>query len=421
MATGKLTALKAKALKEPGRHSDGNGLVLYIKENGSKSWVLRSQVDGKRRDFGLGSFNDVSLADAREKADELRRQYRSGTDPVAAKRAAKAPAPTVPTFREAAEQAHKEHKGGWKNEKHKAQWISSLQAYAYPTIGDMPVDQIEGPAIRDLLAEIWLSKPETASRVKQRIGATLDWAYAKGYRKSEAPMRSVTKGLPRQPKKDNHFAALPYDQAPAMMAKLAETDTVGRQALRFLILTAARSGEVRGACWREIDLDQQLWTIPGDRMKAGKMHIVPLRPAAIAILEKLKAAYGDNPDQPLFPGKANKPLSDMTLTKVLRDGFGDEITVHGFRSTFRDWAAEQTDVAGDVVEAALAHTVQNRVEAAYRRTNYLEKRRVLMSMWGSFLLGENEATEEVVATDNADNTSRSAAPDLAHGVARSAA
>ncbi len=395
MATGKLTALKVKALKEPGRHSDGNGLVLYIKETGAKTWVLRIQVDGKRRDFGLGSLAEVSLAEAREKADDLRKQYRSGVDPVAAKRAVKQVARAVPTFREAAVQAHDEHKGGWKNAKHKAQWLSSLEAYAYPAIGDLTVDAIEGPAIRDLLANIWLTKPETARRVRQRVGAVLDWAYAKGFRKTEAPMRSVTKGLPRQPKKDNHHAAPPYEQAPALMATLAKSDSIGRLALRFLILTAARSGEVRGATWSEIDLDQKLWTIPGDRMKAGKTHIVPLQPAAVAILEQMKTAFGMAPDQPLFPGKANKPLSDMTLTKVLRDGFDDGITVHGFRSTFRDWAAEQTDVAGDVVEAALAHAVQNKVEAAYRRTNYLEKRRSLMAEWAAFVTGDAPSTPTV--------------------------
>jgi integrase len=208
-------------------------------------------------------------------------------------------------------------------------------------------------------------------------------------------MRSVTKGLPRQPKKDNHHAALPYEQAPALMATLAKGDSIGRLALRFLILTAARSGEVRGATWSEIDLEQKLWTIPGDRMKAGKTHIVPLQPAAVAILEQMKTAFGMAPDQPLFPGKANKPLSDMTLTKVLRDGFDDGITVHGFRSTFRDWAAEQTDVAGDVVEAALAHAVQNKVEAAYRRTNYLEKRRSLMAEWAAFVAGDTPSTPTV--------------------------
>lgn len=383
---GKLTALKAKSLRAPGRHSDGNGLTLFIKDSGSKSWVLRIQVDGKRRDIGLGSFDTVSLAEARDKADDIRRQFRSGVDPVAARRTVIAPEPKIPTFREAAAIAHGEHKGGWKNAKHKAQWLSSLEAYAFPDIGDLPIDQVDGPAIRDLLAKIWLSKPETARRVRQRVGTVLDWAYAKGYRSAEAPTRSVTKGLPKQPKKDSHFAALPYEQAPTVFEKLSASASVGRMALRFLILTAARSGEVRGACWREINLDQRLWTIPGDRMKAGKTHIVPLQSAAIEILWAMKRMFGDAADQTIFPGKNNKPLSDMTLTKVVRDGLSDDITVHGFRSTFRDWAAEQTEFAGDVVEAALAHAVQNKVEAAYRRTNYLEKRRDLMRCWESFLI-----------------------------------
>jgi integrase len=389
---GKLTALKAKALTAPGRHSDGNGLCLLIKESGAKSWMLRIQVDGKRRDLGLGSFNDVSLAEARDKADEMRRQVRGGVDPVAEKKAAKAIVKATPTFAEAAVSTHEEHVGGWRNEKHKAQWISTLKTYAFPEIGGTPVDKVEGPAIRDLLSAIWLTKPETARRVLQRIGTVLDWAYAKGHRQSEAPMRSVTKGLPRQPKKDQHFRALAYEDAPAVMAKLAETETIGRLALRFLILTAARSGEVRGATWREIDLEQGLWTVPADRMKANKTHIVPLQPAAIAILQVLKKAHGDKPDQIIFPGKAGKALSDMTLTKVLRDGFEGAVTVHGFRSTFRDWAAERTEFAGDVVEAALAHTVQNKVEAAYRRTNYLEKRRDLMRRWAEFVLPPVESS-----------------------------
>ncbi len=389
---GKLTALKARALREPGRHSDGEGLTLFIKDSGAKSWVLRMQTSGKRRDFGLGSFETVSLAEAREKASEIRKQLRNGIDPVAAKRAAIIEAPRTPTFRQAAAIAHDEHKGGWKNAKHKAQWLSSLEAYAFPDIGDIAVDEVEGPAIRDVLAKIWLSKPETARRVRQRIGTVLDWAYAKGYRLAEAPTRSVTKGLPKQPKKDRHFAALPYEQAPAIFTQLSSTESIGRRALRFLILTATRSGEVRGACWREIDFTRNLWTIPAERMKAGKTHIIPLQRTAIIILDDMKYMYGDAPDQTIFPGKANKPLSDMTLTKVLRDGFADDITVHGFRSTFRDWAAEQTEVAGDVVEAALSHAVQNKVEAAYRRTNYLEKRRGLMDAWEAYLINSQPET-----------------------------
>jgi integrase len=384
---GTLTTLKAKALKEPGRYTDGRGLQLYVKDTGSKSWVLRIAVDGKRRDFGLGRFEDVSLADARSKADEIRAIVRAGGDPKRVKAEAKAARSAIVTFREAAEAAHKEQESGWKNGKHRAQWLSSLEAYAYPAIGDVAVSEIEGPAIRDLLAHIWLAKPETARRVRQRIGAVLDWAYAKGLRQSEAPMRSISKGLPRQPKKDNHFAALPYPEAPALMSKLAAVDTVGRIALRFLILTAARSGEVRHATWNEIDLEAQLWTVPGSRMKAGKQHIVPLTAPAFEVLANLKTAFSCEADAPLFPGKGGKPLSDMTLTKVLRTELPGIYTVHGFRSTFRDWAAEQTSFAGEVVEAALAHAIGNKVEAAYRRTNYLEKRRALMGQWAVYVAG----------------------------------
>jgi hypothetical protein len=215
---GKLTALKVKAAKTAGSYQDGGGLMLIVKPTGSQSWQLRIQVNGKRRDFGLGSASGVSLADARQKAEELRRQYRLGLDPVAIKRAAKAEAEGIPTFEAAARQVHAEHKPGWRNAKHAAQWLSTLEEYAFPYIGQKPVGEIDGPEIRDLLAEIWLSKPETARRVRQRIGTVLDWAHAKGYRSAEAPMRSVSRGLPRQPKRDKHFAALPYEKLPAIMA-----------------------------------------------------------------------------------------------------------------------------------------------------------------------------------------------------------
>jgi integrase len=378
-----LTAIKAKALKEPGRYTDGRGLMLYVKDSGAKTWVLRLTINGKRRDIGLGSFEEVSLAEARDKADELRALARSGIDPI--RQRSEQAQPKEMTFREAAIAAHEERKDGWKNSKHSAQWLTSLEAYAYPFIGDLPVQDVDGPAIRDLLAKIWLSKPETARRVRQRIGAVLDWAYAKGLRSSEAPVRSISKGLPRQPKKDNHFAALAYPEVPALMAKLSENSSIGRLALRFLILTAARSGEVRLATWQEVDLKQALWAIPAKRMKAGKEHVVPLSAPALSILKELKDAFGTKPSAVIFPGKGSKALSDMTLTKVLRTDLPGPHTVHGFRSSFRDWAAEQTDFAGDVVEAALAHTIANKVEAAYRRTNYLDKRKVLMQQWAEFL------------------------------------
>jgi integrase len=383
---GKLTVLSVKAATKPGRYQDGEGLILLVKPTGARSWLLRVQVDGKRRDFGLGSAADVSLAKARTDADTLRALAKSGVDPVAAKKAEKAAKLGIPTFRVAANTVHGEHKAGWKNAKHEAQWLSSLAAYAFPIIGDVRVDQVDSAAIRDLLMPIWIEKPETARRVRQRVVAVLDWAHSKGYRPTEAPMRSINKGLPRQPKNDGHFAALPYFEVPAVLAKLAENESVGRLALRLVILTATRSGEVRGATWAEIDLEAALWTIPADRMKAGKEHVVPLSQSALEVLkqaEKLRVATDDS--EVVFPGWKRKPMSDMTMAKALRIAGGGKATVHGFRSSFRDWAAETTGTPGDVVEAALAHSIKNKVEAAYRRTNYLEKRRLLMDAWASYL------------------------------------
>lgn len=383
---GKLTALAVKAAKEPGRYQDGQGLMLLVKPSGARSWLLRIQAAGKRRDFGLGSANEVGLSEARERASETRRLVRAGVDPVSAKRLSQAITAAIPTFREAAKAAHEDHKGGWRNKKHKDQWLSTLTTYAFPTIGDVRVDQIDGPMISNLLLPIWLTIPETSRRVRQRVAAVLDWAHGKGFRASEAPTRSISKVLPRQPKNDGHFAALPYAEVPTLMAKLAKDESVGRLALRFLILTAARSGEVRGATWEEIDLEQRVWTVPAVRMKAGKAHAVPLSDDALVVLEVATKARTGKSGEPVFPGLRGKPLSDMTILKVLRTANSGKATVHGFRSGFRDWAAECSSVPGEVVEAALAHTNTNRVEAAYRRTNYLEKRRGLMNDWAKFLM-----------------------------------
>ncbi|MEN3973798.1 integrase arm-type DNA-binding domain-containing protein [Emcibacter sp. SYSU 3D8] len=380
---GNLNATQVRALKEPGRYSDGDGLMLNVKDGGSKSWLLRIQHDGKRREFGLGSLKDVSLADAREKAGEIRKQVRQGADPVAEKQKQRE---RVPTFREAAKAVHKEHKRGWKNGKHQAQWLATLETYAFPAIGDMSVEAIEGRMVRDVLANIWLEKPETARRVRQRIGAVLDYAYSKGWRTQEAPMRSVTKGLPRQPRKTGRFEAMPYSDVPDFLEKLRERDSMGRLALEALILTAARSGEIRGATWDEIDLDTALWTIPGKRMKAGKAHTVPLSPATVEVFKRAAALRLKGSELVFYGQKPGRPLSDMTLLKVLRD-MELPFTVHGFRSAFRDWAAEETSFPGEVAEAALAHAIPNKVEAAYRRTEFLEKRRSMMEAWGRFSTG----------------------------------
>lgn len=382
----RLTAVAVKAAKEPGRYQDGRGLMLYVKPSGARSWILRTQVDGRRRDFGLGSALDVSLAEAREKAAETRKLYRSGVDPVAAKKTARLKASGIPTFAEAAEIVFEEQKPSWKNARHIGQWLTSLEKYANPVIGDTRIDQVTAPMVREALILIWLDKPETARRVRQRIGTVLDWAHAKGYRETEAPMRVINKGLPKQPKRDNHFAAMPYEKIPSFVSEISKSPSMGRLALRFAILTAARSGEVRGAVWEEIDYEAETWTVPAERMKAGREHIVPLSAAAMDVLREAETLRSGREGEPIFRGVRGGPLSDMTITKAMRDQGIKDYTVHGFRSSFRDWAAEKTSAAGDVVEAALAHSIKSRVEAAYRRTNYLEKRRTLMESWAAFAI-----------------------------------
>lgn len=380
---GKLTALQIRNLKTPGRYGDGEGLTLVLKGPGSGYWVLRTTVKGRRRDIGLGSLSLISLKEARDRAIDLRRDIQRGLDPIAEREKAER---VVPSFADAARTVHAEQKAGWKNGKHQDQWITTLEKYAFPKLGNRLVNDIEGPLIRECLLPIWLEKPETARRVKQRIGVVLDWAYAIGMRTTEAPMRSLGRALPRQPKRDNHFAAMPYEEVPAFIRHLWKRESVARLALEFLILCGSRSGEVRGAKWSEFDLKSKLWTIPADRMKVGKEHVVPLSDAALSVLERTRPYYAPCSDL-IFPGRnVMRPMSDMTLLKILRYA-KLSYTVHGFRSSFRDWAAEQTNYPGEVAEAALAHTVSNRVEAAYRRTNYLAKRRELMREWAEFCTG----------------------------------
>lgn len=393
---GKLTALKVKAAKAPGRYMDGDGLMYVVKPSGASSWVLRKQVNGKRRDFGLGSGQDVTLAEARGIAVEYGKQLRAGTDPVLEKHAVQKRAAGMPTFSEAAKRAHDEFKGGWRNAKHADQWLSTLEAHAFPIIGKLPVDRVDAGAIISVLSPIWLKTPETGRRVKQRIGAVLDWAFAKGFRLNEAPTRAIGKGLKQQPKTDGHFAALDYAAVPALMTALCAKKTTGRAALLFLIFTAARSGEVRGATWGEMDLEAALWTIPGTRMKAGKTHVVPLSGGALSILLEMKGERTVKAGEIVFPGNLGKPLSDMTLSKALKAETDAPATVHGFRSSFRDWAAERTSVPGEIVEAALAHTNTNRVEAAYRRTNYLDHRRCLMKDWDAYVMPSPVAAADAV-------------------------
>lgn len=384
--------LTIKAVKHatPGRHSDGNGLYLLVKPlsaeqphlPGAKSWVLRVQSDigGKRdrRDFGLGavtleSLGDIplhkrkllTLAEARDKAALGRALAKAGINPSVAWRQDQE-APTVPTFRTVAEEAHKHRKAGWRNVKHRKEWLDSLDRYAFPVIGDMSVDEVDASAIQRVLLPFWLTKPETARRVKQRIGAVLDYAHAHHWRQLEAPMRAVNQLMRaiKQPK-EGHFSAVPYRDLPALLETLRTSEqSVGRWALQFQILTAARPGEVRHAQWKDIDLDAAEWRVPAEKAKADKLHIVPLVSAAVDILKELRGLFAPKSDDYVFPGFKGKPISDATMNKVLRVAGWQGFTVHGFRSSFRDWAADN-GFPDSWAEAALAHLNPNKTEAAW--------------------------------------------------------
>ncbi|HEX8525786.1 tyrosine-type recombinase/integrase [Allosphingosinicella sp.] len=381
-----LTAVEVRNAKA-GRHADGKGLYLLVKPSGAKSWVLRVQVGGRRRDYGLGSLDLVTLQEARDRALEYRKAAKSGLDPSLERKKAQR---TIPTFEEAARRYHAAVRASWRNGKHADQWLSTLQAHVFPTLGSTHVHQIDAPMVQSVLLPIWLTLPETARRVRQRVGSVLDYAHGQGWRATETPRNAINSLMKRikQPRRGGGFAAMPYAELPAFMGRLEKgSPTVGRLALQFLILTAARSGEVRGALWEEIDFDKAQWTIPAARMKAGEAHSVPLTPAAVEVLRQVREITTVRQGQPIFPGLKGQPLSDATLAKVLRVGGGGAYTVHGMRSAFRDWIAEQTTFPGDWAEAALAHTLPNKVEAAYKRTKFLDQRRKLMEAWADYLGG----------------------------------
>jgi integrase len=377
-----LTAMQVRNLNKPGRYADGNGLYLVVDPSGAKRWLLRVVVQGKRRDIGLGGTSLVSLSEAREKALSYRKLARDGGDPLAEKRKEKR---EIPTFTTAAEQVHAEHKASWKNKKHVDQWINTLKEYVFPHFGETRVDQVYTPDVLKALGPIWLTKPETARRVRQRIKAVLDWAKAAGFRSGENPVEGVEKALPKQNGRDSHHEAMPYGQIPAFITNLRASDAgeITRLALEFLILTASRTSEVLQAQWDEFDLDQALWTVPADRMKAGRIHRVPLSGRCLEILKRAKELEADS--SYVFPGRsANKPLSNMVFLMMLRR-MNLDVTAHGFRSSFRDWAAEATHFPREVAEMALAHTIENKVEAAYRRGDLMEKRREMMQAWAGYV------------------------------------
>ena len=375
----KLTTLKVRSATAPGVYVDGGGLMLVVKSATSRSWILRLQHAGRRRDYGIGSASKITLAEAREKADKYRHDVAKGIDPLIEKRAAR----EVPTFREAAILAHKELSAGLRSDRHKQIWLSSLTAYAFPYLGASRIDQITSSAIVACLTPIWQEKPETARRVKQRIRAVLDWAATREYRDF------VDFGRIKMPKqgdiKGNYAALAKNDVAPFMSAVHLAQPTIGRLALLFAIATAARSSEVRFATKDEIDIDAKVWTVPAARMKMQREHVVPLSEFAISIVTQADLLSGDNPHQLLFPAKSGRPISDMTMTKVLRD-MGVDATVHGFRSTFKDWASEVNIWPDAASEAALAHGDPDKIRGSYRRTTFWEFRTEMMDAWADFLL-----------------------------------
>jgi len=393
---GKLTAYQIQHAKKPGLHGDGGGLYLQVKASGAKSWIFRYRVEGKLRNHGLGSTSLLSLAEAREKALACRKLRLEGIDPIEAKKQARIEAQLeaarAMSFRDCAETYIEAHKAGWKSNKHADQWRRTLESYVYPVFGELPVADVNVALVMRAIEPIWAEKSETASRTRGRIEMVLDWAKVRGYRQGENP--ALWKGnlshlLPARSKvqKVQHHPALPYAELPAFWQKLTAQLGMGAQALRFAILTAARSGEVRGATWSEIDFEQATWTIPDERMKAGKEHRVPLSPPAVALLREL---YDTRRGELVFPGaRGGRPLSDMSLTAVLRRMERGDVKVHGFRSTFRDWTADCTNAMREVAEAALAHTLNNKVEAAYRRSDLFEKRQELMAEWASYCTGVN--------------------------------
>lgn len=392
-----LTTLEIKNAK-PGMHADGSGLYLHVRPAGTASWIFRYQLNKRRREMGLGALKALPPVVARAEAARLKALVARGVDPLEEKRAEREAvesderAQTVEreqmgaTFRKAAEQHIARQEAGWRNTKHRLQWESTLRTYAHPIIGDMPVREITSQHVLKVLQPIWATKPETASRVRMRIEAVLNSAKLMGWRSGENPAiwRGGLEGvLPRKSKvkKVRHHAALPWRQVPKFVGQLRTRDGIAARALEFLILTAARSGEVRHARWDEVDTGTCLWTVPEDRMKAGREHRVPLSAAALEIYKQMPRL--ENCPY-VFPGARSGPMSDMSLTAVLRRMGLGEYTVHGFRSSFRDWAAEHTDHDRDAVELALAHTISSKTEAAYRRGDLLLKRQALMSDWAAW-------------------------------------
>ncbi len=381
---GKLTKKLVENLG-PGRHGDGSGLYLVVDPSGARRWIVRVTVKGQknrkgaplRTDFGLGGADVVTLNQARERALEYRRMAKSGLNPRFNSQR------EIPTFEELSRQVHIDRLPTWRNAKHGQQWLNTLRDYAFPKIGRMPVDSIDQPEVLMCLSPIWTDKHETAKRLSQRIKTVLDVAKSKGFRSGENPVTAIREGkvLPTVKAKVQHHDAMPWQEVPAFYAELQTRSAMAAKALQFTILTACRTSEVLEMKWPEVDVDARLWTIPAERMKGGQVHRVPLTDEMLAILEPLRALASDY----VFEGqKRHQPLSNMSMLMLLRRMRQDGVTVHGFRSSFRDWAAEAANAPRELAEAALAHQVGSDVERAYARSDLLERRRKLGEKWSRF-------------------------------------
>lgn len=391
--SGKLTKKLVENLG-PGRHGDGSGLYLVVDPSGARRWIVRVTVKGQknrkgapmRTDFGLGGADVVTLNQARERALEYRRMAKAGLNPrFNAQR-------EIPTFEELCRQVHIDRLPTWKNAKHGQQWLNTLRDYAFPKIGRMPVDSIDQPEVLMCLSPIWTEKHETAKRLSQRIKTVLDVAKSKGFRSGENPVTAIREGkvLPTVKAKVQHHDAMPWQEVPAFYAELQTRSAMAAKALQFTILTACRTSEVLEMKWPEVNVDARLWTIPAERMKGGQVHRVPLTDEMLLILEPLRALVSDY----VFEGQGrHQPLSNMSMLMLLRRMRQDGVTVHGFRSSFRDWAAEAANAPRELAEAALAHQVGSDVERAYARSDLLERRRELMHSWSSYLLYKRDGAD----------------------------
>lgn len=401
--TRRLSARRIEAINKPGRYSDGDNLALQVGPGGGKSWLFCYMRERRGRQMGLGPLELVSLKEAREKAWDCRRLLLEGIDPIEHRNAQRARALKSKTFKECAVACMAAHEAAWKHPRSAQQWQFSMETYVYPVMADLPVSSIETAHVLKCIEPIWKSKAVTASRVRGRIEDVLDWAKARGYRDGENPARwrgHLDKLLPaqRRSKTVRHHPALPWAEAPAFVAELRAVDSVDARALEFLIMSAARTAEVLGATWDEIDLEAGVWSLPAERMKSRRPHRVPLASHAVELLRGLPREVGS---QHIFVGgRRGQALNADAMPRVLKS-LRPDITVHGFRSTFRDWAAETTAVPGDVVEMALAHAVSNQTEAAYRRGDLFEKRRKLMEAWAEYLAQPVRSAASVVPMKSA--------------------